>query len=316
MQHEFIRCPLCGNGPIQVDRNLTTRLDEVRCGLCGVHSKSSDVPDDCKKVYGDQTWKLASYVKEKSIRGLPIVFFPSQEKIPPDAPSGSVGLDEAIKMFPTTVADRLDRALMNLAAVTKHLGQRIVIDAEMNPLLLAQNSLETLFVIEQFAHDGYLKGRTTSLPTEVSLTSGGLSRAAELQRGLFGPLNKQVFVAMSFDKSLDSAWTDGLKMGIEDCGYDALRVDRKQHNEKICDVIIAEIRKSKFLVADFTLHRNGVYFEAGMMMGLGRPVIFTCRKDDLVNAHFDTRQYNHIDWEKPSELREKLRSRIQATIPL
>ena len=119
---------------------------------------------------------------------------------------------------------------------------------------------------------------------------------------------------MSFDGSLDNAWTDGLKLGIEDCGYDALRVDRKQHNEKICDVIIAEIRKSKFLVADFTRHRNGVYFEAGMMMGLGRPVIFTCQKDDLGKVHFDTRQYNHIEWETPAELREKLKSRIQATI--
>jgi nucleoside 2-deoxyribosyltransferase len=148
------------------------------------------------------------------------------------------------------------------------------------------------------------------------LTAKALNRVADLQRGLFGPLNKQVFVAMSFDSSLDGAWADGLKLGIEDCGYEALRVDRKQHNEKICDVIIAEIRKSKFLVADFTLHRNGVYFESGMMMGLGRPVIFTCRKDDLGNAHFDTRQYNHIEWETPAELREKLKSRIQATITL
>jgi nucleoside 2-deoxyribosyltransferase len=152
------------------------------------------------------------------------------------------------------------------------------------------------------------------LPTSIIVTAKGLNRAADLQRGLFGPLNKQVFVAMSFDSSLDGAWADGLKLGIEDCGYEALRVDRKQHNEKICDVIIAEIRKSKFLVADFTLHRNGVYFEAGMMMGLGRPVIFTCRKDELDEAHFDTRQYNHIEWETPVELRQKLKSRIQATI--
>ena len=71
---------------------------------------------------------------------------------------------------------------------------------------------------------------------------------------------------MSFDKSLDQAWTEGLKLGIEDCGYSALRVDAKEHNEKICDVIVAEIRQSKFLIADFTIHRNGVYFEAGLMV--------------------------------------------------
>jgi nucleoside 2-deoxyribosyltransferase len=146
------------------------------------------------------------------------------------------------------------------------------------------------------------------------LTAKGLNRLADLRRGLFGPFNKQVFVAMSFDKFLNDAWTNGLKLGIEDCNYSAIRVDAKEHNEKICDFIIAEIRKSKFLVADFSLHRNGVYFEAGLMMGLGRPVIFTCRKDELSKAHFDTRQYNHIEWKNPAELRERLKRRIQATI--
>jgi hypothetical protein len=209
----------------------------------------------------------------------------------------------------------LDRALINLAAVTKHLGQQIKIGSEgVNPLLFAQNSGEVFFIIEQFAQEGNIKGKTTSLPTEISLTAKGLNRAADLQRGLFGPLNKQVFVAMSFDNSLDDVWTDGLKLGIEDCGYTAIRVDRKEHNEDINDFMIAEIRKSKFMVADFTDHKHGVYFEAGMMMGLGRPVIFTCREDQLGKAHFDTRQYSHIIWNTPEELREKLKRRIQATI--
>jgi len=277
-------------------------------------------------VIGDNGWKLAAYVLEQNRLGNTPIFYSSQkslaephqltgQSLQAEAPPGSVGVDAAIETFPKTVPERLDRALLNLAAVTKHLGKQIKIGTEnVNSLLLAQNTGEVLFVIEQFAQEGYIKGKVTSLPTEISLTAKGLNRAADLQRGLFGPLNKQVFVAMSFHESLDDAWANGLKLGIEDCGYEALRVDRKQHNEKICDVIIAEIRKSKFLVADFTLHRNGVYFEAGMMMGLGRPVIFTCRKKDLKKAHFDTRQYNHIEWETPAELRHKLKSRIQATI--
>ncbi len=263
----------------------------------------------------NEGWKLAAFVLEQNRRGVEPNFYSSQQAVKSDSVEGSIGIDSVLSAFPTTVPDRLDRALVNLAAVTKHLGQQIKIGSEgVNPLLLAQNSGEVFFVIEQFAQEGHIKGKTTSLPTDISLTAKGLNRAADLQRGLLGPLNKQVFVAMSFDKALDDAWINGLKLGIEDSGFDALRVDRKQHNEKICDVIIAEIRKSKFLVADFTLHRNGVYFEAGMMMGLGRPVIFTCRKDELAKAHFDTRQYNHIEWETPAELREKLKSRIQATI--
>jgi hypothetical protein len=44
------------------------------------------------------------------------------------------------------------------------------------------------------------------------------------------------------------------------------------------------------------------------------PVIFTCRKDAIDKVHFDTRQYNHIVWETPEELRDRLAKRISATI--
>jgi hypothetical protein len=50
-------------------------------------------------------------------------------------------------------------------------------------------------------------------------------------------------------------------------------------------------------------------------MGLGMPVIWTCREDDVDNLHFDTRQYNHIVWAEPADLKEKLALRIEATLP-
>ena len=94
-----------------------------------------------------------------------------------------------------------------------------------------------------------------------------------------------------------------------------MRMDLKEHNQKICDAIIAEIRRSRFLVADFTGHRGGVYFEAGYALGLGIPVIWTCREDELADTHFDTRQYNHVVWKNEKDLFEKLKRRIEATIP-
>ncbi len=94
---------------------------------------------------------------------------------------------------------------------------------------------------------------------------------------------------------------------------DPIRIDLVHHNEKICDKIMAEIRSSQFLVADVTGQRQGVYFEAGFAMGLGRSVIWTCREDQLEEVHFDTRQYSHIVWKSPEDLREKLANRIKAT---
>ena len=82
----------------------------------------------------------------------------------------------------------------------------------------------------------------------------------------------------------------------------------------IDDRIIADIRRSKFLVADFTGQKHGVYFEAGLALGFGKPVIWLVRENEFDKLHFDTRQYNHIGWTEPQDLRARLFNRIEATI--
>ena len=114
------------------------------------------------------------------------------------------------------------------------------------------------------------------------------------------------------------AFEKGIHPAIKDAGYNSFRIDEKEHLNKIDDQIIAEIRRSRFIVADFTHGkggpRGGVYYEAGFAHGLNIPVIFTCRKDGLDNIHFDTRQYPHIVWETPEQLRDMLANRIGAVI--
>ena len=120
---------------------------------------------------------------------------------------------------------------------------------------------------------------------------------------------------MWFDRELEDAWLNGFKKGVEETGYyHAIRVDSVEHNDKIDDRIFAEIRRSGLVVADFTGDRGGVYFEAGYALGLGIPVIWTCRADFVEQLHFDTRQYNHIVWESVTYLKDHLRDRIAATV--
>ena len=71
------------------------------------------------------------------------------------------------------------------------------------------------------------------------------------------------------------------KLAVRLAGYEPFRVDRKEHANSIDDEIIGNIRKSCFMVADFTGQRAGVYFEAGMMNGLGRTGIWMCKKEEL-----------------------------------
>lgn len=122
--------------------------------------------------------------------------------------------------------------------------------------------------------------------------------------------------AMWFDPSMEDLYEKAIKPAVEaDQKTRCVRVDLVEHNDKICDQIIAEIRRSKYVVADFTGQRGGVYFEAGFAQGLGIPVIWTVKACDVGKLHFDTRQYNHIVYDSAEDLLAKLANRIRATIP-
>lgn len=124
------------------------------------------------------------------------------------------------------------------------------------------------------------------------------------------------FCAMWFDKKMLPIWTKAIEPAIKDAGYYAKIMNEHQHNNRIDDEIIAMLRRSKFVVADFTGQRGGVYFEAGFALGLGLQVIWTCKKPDLKKVHFDNRQYNFVTWEenKLDDFKVALQNRIEATI--
>ena len=178
-------------------------------------------------------------------------------------------------------------------------------------LVFASDADDFRYIIDSTRKLGWIEPGRDNKGYSVSLD--GWRKFAELRKKQIR--SNKAFVAMWFDKSLNKAWRDGFKVALVDRGFDPVRIDLKEHNEKICDRIIAEIRSSGLLVADFTGQRGGVYFEAGFAMGLGIPVIWTCREDDVGKLHFDTRQYNHIVWKTPSELKKKLLNRIKATLP-
>ena len=132
------------------------------------------------------------------------------------------------------------------------------------------------------------------------------------------------------DKVID-AYEIGIKPANKKAGYEPIRIDRKQHVSKIDDEIIAEIRRSRFMVCDLTsglledssvssgmtpVARGSVYYEAGFAHGLGKTVIWTCRRNVIDHLHFDLRQYNCIPWEEGQEeaLSKALYQRIRAVI--
>ena len=132
------------------------------------------------------------------------------------------------------------------------------------------------------------------------------------------PSSDQVFVAMWFDDSMVDVRENGIKPAILNTGYTPRLIDEKLDVDKIDDEIIGEIRRSRFLIADFTYGdkgiRGGVYYEAGFALGLGLEVIRSCRADQIADLHFDVNHHYHIAWNTPEELREGLERRILALV--
>ncbi|MBI3939084.1 MAG: hypothetical protein HY323_19085 [Betaproteobacteria bacterium] len=169
--------------------------------------------------------------------------------------------------------------------------------------------------------DDYLDG-----PGKLVLRSGNSVRIspdgwAHLdQLGKANPRSHLGFCAMWFDSATEDLWKEGLEPEIRNAGYQPFRIDKHEHVNKIDDEIVASIRRSKFVVADFTYGssgvRGGVYFEAGFALALGLTVVWTCRKDLIhpEKIHFDVNHYNFLAWE-PGELedfRDRLTNRIEA----
>ena len=117
----------------------------------------------------------------------------------------------------------------------------------------------------------------------IRLTAKAYERLSQFDKG--NASSSQAFVAMWFDPSLADAYSNGFNRAVEETGYKPLRIDLKEHVNKIDDEIISEIRQSRFVIADFTARvidkgseeiyeaRGGVYFEAGFALGLDIPVI-------------------------------------------
>ena len=209
-----------------------------------------------------------------------------------------------------TVHARADELLKFIQKKTSYIGKEYGFTASNPPpeMFAYTESVEEdefQYLLNYLFSQGWLKLTDHEIDTnnvKVIITVEGYGRLAELETVVVA--SSQAFVARWFDKSLDPVFEEAVKPAIKDAGYDAVIINEEHFLDKIDDQIIAEIKRSRFVVADFTHGKGGtrgsVYYEAGFAQGLGKGVIFTCRKDLIDNneIHFDIRQYPYVVWEK------------------
>jgi len=176
----------------------------------------------------------------------------------------------------------------------------------------SRNAGEFLFLLNNYLQHSKHFIEQGDDPRFLRVTSAGWTYLQSLEGA--PEESTTAFVAMWFDPETDPLWKQAIRPAVYDAGYKPVRIDAVEHTNKIDDEIIAQIRASKFLVADFTRQRGGVYFESGFAMGLGKRVIWCVRAVDLKEVHFDNRQFNFLVWNDEEILRFKkaLTNRIEA----
>lgn len=270
----------------------------IECPLCGKYVITGSAEGALK----EPNMKLAAWVRDQN-----------EHDITPTISSNTP--NEINKRPDYSITDKFTILLRAIERRTKHPGFTVDLDINKDfPLAWATCADELHYLIESLNSQEYilLTARSLGGTRHIVISPKGWEFLSSLANS--PAFANQAFVAMWFDSQMDNAWEQGIKPAIELAGYHPIRVDKELHVERIDAKIVADIKDSKFLVADVTGQRAGVYFEAGFAIGLGRPVIWCVRKDELTDVHFDTRQYNHIVWEEPEELQEKLYQLIRAVV--
>jgi hypothetical protein len=288
-------CGICRND--QAEYETTEKLVNWQCPRCGqfCYDKADGPP-----MLGstDDMVRLSGWVREQNDAGI----------VP-------VRLSTAIttRVMSMKLPRLPERAMRLLVALAHYFptGNNFLTLMPTNPELegvsYSRDGQELLLLLNILEDSGLVQSDHGAF----SISARGLMRAEELGTSGSG---SQGFVAMWFDDSMNDAWLNGFEPAIREARYFPRRIDSKDYVGGVSDEIMAEIRRSRFVVVDYTGQRNGVYFEAGFAAGLGLTIIPTCRSDHIGNLHFDIRHLNTLSWNTPRRLADKLSQRIKAVI--
>ena len=265
--------------------------DIIYCTYCGAYKTLLTFDSD---LYKDRSsfYKVSSWIKEQNevFKEVPLV---TNEKF-----------DELLTLKDKKLKEKFNLLIFNLFKLK---GYSFNIN-ELKVKSWIKDDTEFFLLFEKFINLNFIKGSCTrsinggGVFTFNELTFDGLSYLEELQEPNIN--SKNIFVAFNFEDSLKDIFNVSLKTEIEKEGFNYVVVnqDNVDHNKSINDEIIVKLKSSRIVIADFTNHRNSVYFEAGYAMGMNIPIIWTCQAGHENDMSFDTRQFPHIVWKDEKDL--------------
>ena len=294
-------CPVCklDDNPPYSGLESGNLFDCMRCGKYIISDEALRFPGNLTNSFKEKLPLLSALIREQNDLNRPLLNI-----------SSSISTNILLGRIPLTHNQRVQHFLKRVAHKSGGYGKGVKLDPNLDyPMAYCLDRTEFTYLLVAVGPDNerlfdVQNGYWTISPKGWSIIESTPSN----------PDNPKVFVAMRFSADLEIAFNNGIEPAIKQAGFDAIRIDRVEYNGMIDDKIMAEIRESRFIVADLTTQNQGVYFEAGFASGLGLDVIYCCRTDDSKNIHFDAEHRNQIRWSSPEELKEKLLNRIVGSI--
>jgi hypothetical protein len=303
----WIQCPDCGwYGLTEPALEATGKLPLDSPGRLNLISHTPEVQAQQTEQQVALLWKC-SWQKIDQPEGLPKIIHNVEDYVSmPIRHSGKP--DELLRLLATKLStkspfDEVELSIGELRAL------KIANWSELSEWMdvLAAEKLVNWAPVVRSIQDDAVDG---PMP-RFNLTPGGWDRAEKL----FGSAGSTMgFIAMAFELPEREEVQKAIENACESNGWKAKTVNQHEFTGAIMDRVVTEINRARFVVADFTDHKMGVYYEAGYAEGRRVQVIYTVREDQMKLAHFDTRHLNHIAWKNPAELGQRLQSRIGAVI--
>lgn len=295
-------CPVCKQ-LVENFKDIENFKSEVQCNYCGEFVIEKTLPAILEKNNYNQL-RIGSWIREQNSFG-----------VTPELKT--IDFDNLINLKDKKINQKYELLLKYM-----NLKKTIQIDySDFN------RSYLVLFWCEDIKEFNMLLSKATELNhlklkfdgmsyKEYIITYDGKEFVEDL--GLNNSSNK-IFMAFHFTEEMKKEFESTIKKAVLDVSegkLEAVRVSSSttEHDTKIDDELIGMIKSSKAMIADFTGNRTAVYYEAGFAMGLGIPVIWTCKKVDFDKLSFDTRQYPHIIWENEKDLYKQVVNRLKAKI--
>lgn len=329
-------CSICDHPNIKIlkPNNLIFTLQCERCGTYNIEinhiKRKSDMP------WNEVGYLVSAWIRRQNKANLiPTI----GEGIDPNffySPEHWINTYNNMG-FPETTNEKLDALMLGYSELVKgDYKKQISYGLEHLVSEIAAENVQQVNGLTDFLKElGYID-------EHPRITAKGWQRIDELKK-INLTTGNSAFVAMWFADETKK-YRDSVIAAINYCGYKSIIIDQQEYNDFIMNQVVALIKQSKFVVADFTSRpeiekegkvkngvRGGVYWEAGMAYGLGKPVIHTCEDniDSRNRIHFDVDQYNTIFWKNEElgtdilpleqnnpnpKFAEKLAARIIATV--